>query len=322
MKRKMSVLIAIITILVVVLACSSPYRIAVLPANSPTPDGTMTAIFALATLLTPEKATVTSTVTPPPTATTTSTATSTVAPTETSTTTSTSIPYVPPVYVAPSASRAGGAYYADHFTPDVDGNWGEWGSNVYNAGAIVYGSGNWTGEKDLDAAFRVAWNSSNLYIATKVIDDTYAQNASGGDLYKGDSVEILFDEDLYGDGWSSVLDSDDYQLVLSPGKGDVHGSREAVLYFPRSRSGTKTSVKIRADYYPDSPSGSNHYVLEAAIPWSVLGVSGPYSGATYGFLLSVSDNDDTSDNVQQTMSSSSSGRRLTNPTTWGTLILN
>jgi hypothetical protein len=329
MKRKIEFLSAATILFSLVLACSSPYHIAIMPAKSATPDTTMTALFALATLLTPEKSTATSTVTPPPpTLTATLTSTATIPPTATTTNTAsptatfTSIPYVAPVYVTPYAYRPGGTYYASYFSPSLDGNWGEWGSHVYSSGAIIYGAGNWTGKKDLDSSFRVSWDDSYLYIAVKVIDDIYSQNATGGELYKGDTVEILFDANLYGDGYYTALSSDDFQLVLSPGLGDVHGSKEAVLYYPRSRSGTKNTVEISSSYSPNSPEGTNHYYLEAAIPWGVIGVSNPESGDAYGFLLSTSDNDNTSENVQQTMSSSYAGRKFLNPTTWGTLILN
>ena len=44
-------------------------------------------------------------------------------------------------------------------------------------------------------------------------------------------------------------------------------------------------------------------------------------GNEYGFALSVSDNDLSEVAVQQSMVSSSSGRLLTDPTTWGILRL-
>jgi hypothetical protein len=64
----------------------------------------------------------------------------------------------------------------------------------------------------------------------------------------------------------------------------------------------------------------NGFYLEASIPWSTFGVT-PNAGSTFGFTLSVSDNDTPGTTEQQSMISSVDTRRLTNPTTWGTLIL-
>ena len=61
-------------------------------------------------------------------------------------------------------------------------------------------------------------------------------------------------------------------------------------------------------------------LLEIAVPWSVLQVQ-PYQGLKLGFCLSLSDNDHEGVQVQQTMLSNCPQRRLTDPTTWGTLIL-
>ena len=58
------------------------------------------------------------------------------------------------------------------------------------------------------------------------------------------------------------------------------------------------------------------YRIEAAIPWSVFELT-PAAGRHYGFALSVSDNDNGDENVQQSMVSNISGRHLTDPTSWG-----
>jgi hypothetical protein len=60
--------------------------------------------------------------------------------------------------------------------------------------------------------------------------------------------------------------------------------------------------------------------LEAAIPWSVLGIT-PANGMHLGFAVSVSDNDKADENLQQSMISSTPNRVLTDPTTWGDLTL-
>ena len=213
--------------------------------------------------------------------------------------------------------RAGERFYAAHFSspPVLDGVWDEWGATQYPATYVFYGSGNWTGSDDLSASFQVGWDSQNIYVAAKVIDDVYAQNATGQDIYKGDSIEILIDTNLCGDYYNTEINSgDDYQLGISPGRFDVTGTKEAFMWFPRSKTGERSEVSI------SSTRSGNVYRIEVAIPWSVFGVS-PWAGQTLGFAFSVSDNDSASQNLQQSMATSVTTRRLTNPTTWGTLIL-
>ena len=62
------------------------------------------------------------------------------------------------------------------------------------------------------------------------------------------------------------------------------------------------------------------YRIEAKIPWSIFGVN-PDVGKDYGFAFSISDNDKSGENVQQSMVSNAPNRHLTDPTTWGELTL-
>jgi hypothetical protein len=68
-----------------------------------------------------------------------------------------------------------------------------------------------------------------------------------------------------------------------------------------------------------SVSSSGLWRLEAAIPRSVLGIT-PYKGMHLGFAISVSDNDNPG-TQQESMVSNVPGRMLTDPTTWGDLVL-
>jgi len=198
--------------------------------------------------------------------------------------------------------------------PTIDGVWDEWDTTQYASSYVVYGSGNWKGKEDLSSSFRVGWNSEYLFIAFKVYDDTYVQKETGQNLYKGDSLEILLDTNLYGDLNYAALSPDDYQIGISPGKNDINGEKEAFLWFPSSKSGGLSNVKIA------SVKNEGVYRVEAAIPWSVYGIS-PASGQQYGFGVSVSDNDLTGENVQQSMVSNLPYRSLVDPTTWTVLTL-
>ena len=65
----------------------------------------------------------------------------------------------------------------------------------------------------------------------------------------------------------------------------------------------------------------NGYILEAAIPWRVLGVQ-PQPERAYGFALSLSDNDTSGTSEQECMVSTSPNRtKHHDPTLLGNLIL-
>ncbi len=236
-------------------------------------------------------------------------------PPATVTSTWTATPVTPTATPKTGTQRSGTSVTATYLTtpPTIDGDWTEWGLENYSASAVIYGGDAWVGSNDLESYFRLGWDYQFLYIAAEVIDDNYVQNASGYDIYKGDSIEILLDANVKGDFSSSAMSGDDYQLVISPGKGGTNGAKSAYLYYPSGSRGNRT-------FSIGATGGSSVYYVEAAIPWSIFGVT-PEKGNHYGFAFSVSDNDNPMDNIQESMISNVSGRKLLNPTTWGDLTL-
>ncbi len=340
MNKKSRLWIVIAALILAQLACNLPNQSSQPVSNVPAPEMTLTALFAV----TPAEASPTSTVTLPPVFTATPSAggedmsspTNPPAPTDTQVppspipnpTASNPLPTAHPILtntpgvIHPTATipftRPRGGVVANYLStpPTLDGDWGEWKdlTKEYPANFVTWGKENWTGADDLSSSFHVGWDNNNLYVAVKVHDDRYVQNASGANIYKGDSLEILFDNQLQTDYYYSQLSPDDFQLGISPGRPDPDGTREAYLWFPSNVAGARASVKI------GSRLEDGIYRVEAAIPWSVLEVT-PAANRHYGFVLSVSDNDDPNANVQQSLVSNVSTRRLTDPTTWGDLQL-
>jgi hypothetical protein len=299
--------------LIALAGCNLPLNQTPTPIVFPTPNLTLTAIFA-------PPVTVPPTVTPNPIMTATQPSLPTALPTQggnstatppAATTSPTQAASLTPVVAGRPASTA--SYLSS--APSVNGDWGEWTTTEYPIKSVVYGATNWSGSADLQGAYRVGWDATNLYLAVKVTDDKYVQNSSGDNLYKGDSLELLLDSNLAGDAAMRSLSVDDYQLGISPGNPSVGSSPEAYLWFPANKKGKLTNVQIGA------VAMTGGYRVEVAIPWSVFGVT-PSSGQQYGFAVSVSDNDNTSANVQQSMISSAPDRSLVDPTTWGVLTLN
>ena len=296
-----------------ILACNLPGRDVQVTPSEPTPNMTMTALFSIVT----KAPGISTPVAPAATATTASGVVNTLPPPAASPTTGlTPLPLVTSTPGPTSELRPSGKFTANFMStaPTLDGTWDEWTSTAYPARFVVFGKENWVDKADLEGSFRVGWDNTNLYLAVKVYDDKYVQNATDIDIYKGDSIELLFDVDLMGDLNSNEVNSDDYQLIFSPGKGTVSGIKETYLYYPTNVAGPRTTVKIASVY------DAGIIRAEIAVPWSVLGVS-PTGGKQFGFVLSMNDNDNESQNVQQTMISAVNTRAFRDPTTWGLLEL-
>lgn len=318
--RRIPILIMGILILAA-FACNFPFVAAPTPIVFPTPDLTMTAVFnptqptapigfPTLTLPPPLESPVPTESQAPPSPWPTATATPlppTPIPTRTPTAT---ISYAGPDK-RPKFSM--NAYYFST-SPTIDANLEDWNLDRYLVESVVFGKSKHTGPGDLSGRAMIGWDDKNLYLGIRVIDDEYVQNAKGANLYKGDSLDILLDTDVPSDFYLGALNGDDYQLGISPGSPAPNESPEAYLWFPKSIEGKRDTLDIAARTKDDG------YVVEAAVPWSVFDVS-PKSGQHFGFVFSISDNDNSSNNVQQSMVSFVPIRTLTDPTTWGDLTL-
>jgi len=288
---------ALTFIMVLAAGCNLPADTKPTQAVFSTPNATMTALFT----------------TPPP-----KVVTATFPPLQTATSAPPTQTVVIPTATGSAQSRAGGTVDAVFFAapPAIDGDWNDYTSQEYPAEVIVYGLSSYTNRDDLAGSFRIGWDAQNLYLATKIRDDKYVQNASGEELFKGDSLEVLLDADLQGDFSSRDLNNDDYQLGISMGSPGVKNAKEAYLWFPLSKKGAVTIVRAAATR--DDATGLTR--AEVAIPWSVFGVT-PKVGDRFGFVFSISDNDDPFTNAQQSLASSVKTRNLVDPTSWGELLL-
>lgn len=350
--------IAITLTLTLVSGCTLPGFSTPTPFTFPTPDKTMTALFeptsaAPATSAatqpgggqatsTPQQAQETSTPTP-------TEEVSSPTPTEDTT------PSITPTQsLSGPSSRGGVGVKASRQTKNlnIDGDLYEWDAPIQKVIThVVYGKDNWSGELDASGTLVASWDNKYLYLGFRVKDDKFVQKATGKDIYKGDSVEILIDGNVSDDYFSQVMNWDDYQIGVSPGKNafayianGAHlaslvnfgvtdtpdpcatacptpdppapsvGNPQAYIWAPVGEAGKTNEIKIGV-----LESGKG-YQVELRIPWDLLGIT-PQAGAHYGFAVSISDNDKTGSKVQQTMISNVPTRVYNDPTTWGDLYL-
>jgi hypothetical protein len=205
------------------------------------------------------------------------------------------------------------AYYTA-VAPSIDGDWGDWSAPELPARFVVVGTQNRSGIADLDASYKLAWDENYLYLAVKMRDDKYVQNARIDQLYKGDSVELLVDSEFYGDFDNATLNNDDYQIGINPGHGSPSGPKEAYVWYPANQVGPRSDIDIA------TKRSGGITRIEVAIPWTTFNIT-PETGGHYGFAIGISDNDDATRDVQQTFMSNIRKRVLANPTTWGDLTL-
>ncbi len=309
--KKLAIAALGLILLLAPVACNFPGVARPAPALLSTQDMTMTAVFST---LEPGQTSVPNTGGQIPVATSTSSAiaqASTPAPTQTSanpTATNTANP-------APSrANEELNATYVSSPLP-IDGDLSKWKLPSYPVQWIVYHPNLWTGPSDLSANVMVGWDNQNLYIGAHVNDNIYVQRETGDQIFLGDSLEILFDTNLAGDLKDNKMSDDDYQLGISPGSPNPGANPFLYLWYPQYVAGDRPEAKVAARAV------TGGYEVEAAIPWMVLNLQ-PQAGAYYGFAFSVSDNDLPGQSVQQKMISTVQKRYLTDPTTWGELLLN
>jgi hypothetical protein len=255
--------------LLVPLACGAST-----PTPQPFPGGpnlTLTALFS--SLATPEPGEASPTASlPSPTIEATQAPTEPALPTDTPAQAPTAEPTAVPTQAPTSTSvpaRSGPIARAVFLSipPTIDGSLSDLGGEIYLINTVVYGKDSHMSNVDASGRFLVSWDSQYLYVGVEVMDDVFAQNATGSQIYKGDCIELLFDAFLGADFQSSELSDDDYQLGLSPGRGQIGVNKENWLWYPRGKTGALSNVTWAAQ----SPSGG--YVLEAAVPWSVFEVS-------------------------------------------------
>lgn len=226
---------------------------------------------------------------------------------------STSEPQTTP---APPAGSDRVEAFAVSTPPAVDGDFGEWpGVQGISSAYRVFAAGSWDGSSDLQATWRLAWDSQNLYVAVTIVDDLHVQTQQGTQIFRGDSVEMQIDTEP-GAGATRVNPAT-YQIILSP--GDFGGLPPSVVRFRGTGSG---EIVQAAGHAIDVAARrrSDGYTLEAAIPWDDLNATASGS-ATFGLALNANDNDTPGSAQQEVMLSNVPTRTLTDPSTWGTLVL-
>jgi chitinase len=199
----------------------------------------------------------------------------------------------------------------------IDGDLSDWPAEptftLNDKAQIVYSAapGLWTGPKDLSAQAWVGWAPEGLYFAFKVLDDKLVQTASNVTLWHGDYMELQIDVQLEKDYADDKMSDDDYQIGISP--GDFANVAPAVVawFGPMTASQLKEiqQAQVKTD---------DGYLLEVFMPKDTLPGITFSEGAAFGMNINPSDSDGVD---QEVMMSTSSTRTLSDPRTFGKIIL-
>ncbi|MBN2191005.1 MAG: hypothetical protein JW728_07345 [Candidatus Aureabacteria bacterium] len=193
----------------------------------------------------------------------------------------------------------------------------EWGKNrpiiLNDKKYVVYGKSTWMGVKDLSVLVGTAWDKRNLYIAMEVTDDVLMQD-DREEILNIDHIELWIDSQFEKDRESPVADEDDFQFGFAPGDFTARSGRFIVWYPDVDEKKFGESIKY---FFSRTDAGYN---LEAAIPWSLIGVKNPKKGDKFRISVDPSDTDAIS-KTQETLMSTSPYRELANPCTFRVMEL-
>jgi hypothetical protein len=116
-----------------------------------------------------------------------------------------------------------------------------------------------------------------------------------------------------GDDFSDTsANEDDFQLGI--GFLEDGQSMQMFRWLPLGTHGPMPVVGAGA-------AGDGGYTIEAMIPWGYLNMAAPESAASYGFNVSIVDNDKPRHEQETVLSFSPARTTYNNPTQWGTLAL-
>lgn len=193
--------------------------------------------------------------------------------------------------------------------PVIDGDCSEWdnlpGAIELNKSHVTWGLAQYQGEEDLSGTVRICYDANYFYFMVEVVDEAI-KVASDKDIFVSDHIELDFAPN-FKEGVTGRQGADWRIIGFTPGSVEESGDpladmeADALMAFPPNFQWEGIDV--------ESAITEDGYVIEARIPWKVLGVKGAVkAGMEFGMDIHISDSD--KDFVQECMTS------LNNTTPW------
>lgn len=186
--------------------------------------------------------------------------------------------------------------------PVPDGDRREWdtlpGALAVGDQNVTWGRAQYAGAEDLSGTVMLCYDANYLYLMAEVVDDKIV-TAGGKGMFTADHVELTF-APHWRPGAKGPMPEDWRIIGFSPGSVEASGDPlsdlepEAFLIAPPGIDWS--GIDVGATMTEDG------YILEARIPWRVLGVKLPVKpGMSFGVDVHLSDSD--KGHVQESMTS-------------------
>ena len=140
----------------------------------------------------------------------------------------------------------------------------------------------WKGKTDLSASVQFLWDDKYLYLGVKVVDDVFANNKTGADIWAGDSLQFIIDPAR--------------ASAEKPGKYDIAAAITkdgplAYCFLSANSSAPEGLAKdiIVSSKRASADRGDMTYVV--AIPWSRVAPFKPAVGANLGMCVVLNEDD-------------------------------
>jgi hypothetical protein len=136
------------------------------------------------------------------------------------------------------------------------------------------------------AHWRLVWDTTALYAFVDVVDPIFTEADAGkpAEFWKGDAVHFEFGADPRQVSSGAALRSTDLHLMLAP----LLKQQRALAAANRARGGVFRAGSVEPGVTVVAVPTRGGYAVEAALPWAVLSVSDPRTGAVFGLNLNVS----------------------------------
>ena len=162
--------------------------------------------------------------------------------------------------------------------------------------------GSWRAKEMRDSGVRLlsSYDANAMYFAAHVSDD---------DLRPADRMELLLDTDLLGDVQNHHMNEDDLRVTVRP------AAEPGRQRFPLLSGGKTTQID------GSIAEAEGGYVVELALPWSILGSKKKARAYGMGFELRLIDADGSLEKKSELVLSGNGEHRWDDPRGWAQLLL-
>lgn len=136
----------------------------------------------------------------------------------------------------------------------------------------------WRGPDDLSAKIWLGQDGQRLLVRVITVDDIHQQPFSGGEVWKGDNVQIAIARPGQQPFWEIGF------TITNDGRNEVH-----IWQVPKGLDAEAARAAITLRATRDEATKETHY--DAAIPWSAIGLDADDATPGFRFNLLVNDND-------------------------------